>query len=93
MAVAQNVPTYYYYDNSTDFLLTWAIDILSMENPPIVTSISYSDYESDFDLDYLEAFEALAVMLSSIGVTIVASSGDDGMYEYEYYLLLLLLLF
>lgn len=82
MAVAQNIPTYYYYDNSTDFLITWAFNILNMENPPLVTSISYSGYESDFSQEYLDVFEALAITLSSIGVTIVASSGDDGVAGY-----------
>lgn len=83
MAVAQKIPTYYYYDNSTDFLITWAINVLSMENPPIVTSISYSGYESEFDQEYLDMFDTLAMMLSSMGSTIVASSGDDGVAGYE----------
>lgn len=48
MAVAQKVPTIYFYDNSTDFLLTWSTTVLNMDVPPIVNSISYGNYPQKF---------------------------------------------
>jgi tripeptidyl-peptidase-1 len=78
MAIAQRVPTIYYYDNSSDFLLTWSINLLNMDDPPIVNSISYGGQEDQFDEDYISQFEASALMMSALGMTIVASSGDDG---------------
>lgn len=78
MAVAQSVPTIYYYDNSDDFLLTWADDLLAMAAPPLINSISYAEYEDVLDSAYINTFETSAMKLSLLGVTIFAASGDDG---------------
>lgn len=78
MAVAQNVPTIYYYDLSDDFLLTWAEDLLNMANPPLINSISYAEYEAVLSEDYVQTFETSAMKLAAMGVTIFAASGDDG---------------
>jgi tripeptidyl-peptidase-1 len=77
-SVAQLVPTLYYYDNSSDFLLTWSMNLLEMDNPPKVNSISYGTQENTLDADYVDQFETSAILMSALGMTIVASSGDDG---------------
>jgi tripeptidyl-peptidase-1 len=78
MTTASNVPTTYFYDDSSDFLLTWAADLLDMDSPPLVHSISYSADESDLDVAYRAEFDTSALMLVAMGVTILAASGDDG---------------
>lgn len=81
MAVAQNIPTVYFYDpdaSDDTFLLGWAEELLNMPNPPLVNSISYGAAEHFLDEAHVQAFDNSAIMLSAIGVTITASSGDDG---------------
>jgi tripeptidyl-peptidase-1 len=78
MGVAQNLPTTYYVDSSTDFLLTWAMNLLQMDRPPLVNSISYMTYEVILDQAYINTFDESALMLSAMGVTIIVCSGDDG---------------
>ena len=45
---------------------------------PLVLSISYGAEENKVSLATSDAFNAQAVKLSSMGVTILAASGDDG---------------
>jgi subtilase family serine protease len=83
MAVAQNVPTTYYYDTSGNFLRSWAASLLQMSSPPLVHSISYVTYETSMDSSYIASFDNSAVMLASLGVTILAATGDDGVAGYK----------
>jgi tripeptidyl-peptidase-1 len=83
MAVSQVTPTVYYYDNSTDFLISWAVDLLNMADPPLVNSISYGCEESELDEDYAQTANNLFMMLAARGVTVVVSSGDDGAPGYN----------
>jgi tripeptidyl-peptidase-1 len=83
LAVSGNVPTLYNYDNtSNDFLLQWAVNLLELDDPPLVNSVSYGIYEVFMDYAYIAIFEDSALMLSALGVTIVVSSGDDGVAGY-----------
>jgi tripeptidyl-peptidase-1 len=84
MAVAQNVSTVYYYDTSPDdeFMATWASELLEMDQPPLVNSVSYGEYEHLVAPEYLSSFEDSAIKLGAMGVTIFASSGDDGVAGY-----------
>lgn len=78
MAVAQRVPTTYYYWAGEDFLLDWAMQVANMASPPLVFSISYGIDEAALPASYGAAFDAAAMKLGVMGVTILASSGDDG---------------
>ena len=80
MSTAQHVPTtfYYYEDVNNDFLLSWIIEVSNMAQPPLVFSISYGMDESFLPPSYAEEFDLAAIRLGVQGVTIVASSGDDG---------------
>lgn len=82
MGVAQNIPTVYYYWGGEDFMLDWITQVADMANPPEVFSISYGSYEINFDSSYLASFDQEAIILASIGTTIFASSGDDGVAGY-----------
>lgn len=79
MAVSQLTPTtYFYVDSEDNFLLSWAMTLLNMTDPPLVNSISYGCLESEVDQAYAETFDFVAILLAARGVTIVVSSGDDG---------------
>jgi len=79
MAVAQNVPTtFYYYNGSDDIFLGWITDVVSMRDPPLVFSISYGSPEDSVPPSYMAAFNIEAMKLSVRGVTLLTASGDDG---------------
>eukprot|EP01032_Pedospumella_encystans_P018131 gene18131-20647_t len=79
MAVAQNVPTtYYYYGTGGDVWLSWIESVADLANPPDVFTISYGSYEAAFSETYLQAFNVEAMKLGVAGTTLLAASGDDG---------------
>jgi len=78
MAVANNVPTTYYYWSGDDFLLDWIQQVANMVSPPLVFSISYGVDETELPASYGRDFDVIAMKLGVRGVTILASSGDDG---------------
>jgi len=78
MAVAQVSPMTYWYDTASDFLITWAVNVAAATNPPLVHSISYGAEEKYLSLSYCNVFNTEALKLLSMGITIVASSGDSG---------------
>eukprot|EP01039_Chlorochromonas_danica_P013784 gene13784-16012_t len=77
-AVAQSVPTWYYYWNGTENWASWLVQVASMATPPLVFSISYASYEASLSKAIIASFQREAIKLSAMGVTLVASSGDDG---------------
>jgi tripeptidyl-peptidase-1 len=78
-SVATNVNTTFYYDgNSSDFVVSWVQTVANMANPPNVLLISYGVPESQVTAAHSKAFETAVLMLASMGVTVVVSSGDDG---------------
>jgi hypothetical protein len=82
MGISQVSPTAFYYWNSTTdpwvgFLLSLASRRGSSTTPTVI-SISYGSVESQISTAYLHSFNIEALKLAAQGVTIVASSGDDG---------------
>ena len=77
-AVAQNVPTTYYYWSGDDVWLDWILSVANLTAPPQVFSISYGSYEFFMSPAYLRAVNVEAIKLGLQGVTILAASGDDG---------------
>lgn len=78
MAVGENVPTTYFYWGGKDFILDWITTVSHMAKPPLVFSISYGADEAYITTSYGNAFDDIALKLGLMGVTLVASSGDDG---------------
>jgi len=80
-SVAQGAPTTFWYidahKNEHPFIF-WLQSVASTRNPPLVHSISYGQVESDTHTSVLSAFTTEAAKLGVRGVTIIASSGDDG---------------
>ena len=78
MAVAQNVPSTYYYWADDDFMVAWLTKVADMQNPPLVLSVSYGADESVLPASYPSSFDTIAMKLGVRGITITVSSGDDG---------------
>lgn len=81
MGMAQGADTTYWYIDDTksaEPFLTWIQDVSSTKQPPLVHSISYGEIETDVTSTILEAFDTEAAKLGARGVTILVSSGDDG---------------
>ncbi len=81
MAIAQNVPTIYWYVPDRNNFIDWMDFVTvaaSSANPADVYSISYTTYEYGFSTSTAKAFNTEAIKLGVMGSTIVAASGDDG---------------
>ena len=79
MAIAQNVPTTYWYDtNQTMLFLNWILALEDNSHPPIVNSISIGEYEFVVPQTELDSFNIEAMKLGLRGVTLVTASGDWG---------------
>jgi len=83
MAVAQNSPTTFWSVGSAgDIFLNWILAVANMTNPPLVHSMSYGSIEVEEDPGELMRFDVEAQKLGLRGVTIVVSSGDDGVANF-----------
>jgi len=82
IAVSQVTPTTYWYESAVDSFLAWIKAVSSAENPPIVNSISYGAIEPELPLSVVNAFNTEAMKLGLIGVSILVSSGDDGVANF-----------
>ena len=82
MAVSQGTPTTFFYWNSTsDYWIGFLVSLANRRGsstPPLVISISYGSIETQMSAAYLNSFNVEALKLAAQGVTIIASSGDDG---------------
>ena len=76
MSTSSVSPTTYWYSDQS--ISDWLVTVSNSANPPLVLSISYVTYESYMSVSELNAFTIAAIKLSTMGVTIVVSSGDDG---------------
>eukprot|EP00697_Spironema_sp_BW2_P015446 gnl/Spiro4/6300_TR3237_c0_g1_i1.p1 gnl/Spiro4/6300_TR3237_c0_g1~~gnl/Spiro4/6300_TR3237_c0_g1_i1.p1 ORF type:complete len:578 (+),score=194.89 gnl/Spiro4/6300_TR3237_c0_g1_i1:139-1872(+) len=78
MAVAQGSPTTYWsMDSSTNFL-DWILAVASDPSPPLVHSISYGEDEGADDASMLDRFNVELQKAATRGLTVMVSSGDDG---------------
>jgi tripeptidyl-peptidase-1 len=85
MCTAQNIPTYYYFEPkaSSDGFLDFVTNIANMANPPQVWSMSYCSYETEIPTSTKNSFTTQMIKLGTMGVTVLASSGDDGAPGYK----------
>ena len=79
MGVSQVTPTTYYYINETNFILDWLVAVASMASPPLVLSVSWGT--TGLSSSYMTSVNDQAMILSAMGVTLIAASGDDGVNE------------
>ncbi|KAH8987048.1 subtilisin-like protein [Lactarius akahatsu] len=63
---------------SNDAYLVWFNYLLGQEDIPPTISISYSNPETIFPLEYASSLCNLFAQLGSRGVSVIVSSGDDG---------------
>ncbi|KDO27933.1 hypothetical protein SPRG_07208 [Saprolegnia parasitica CBS 223.65] len=87
-AIAPKTPTFVWsqvganpYSAADEPFVEWATATLSMDKPPYVVSLSYSDDEThifEASESYARSFDTLLMKLGARGVSVVMSSGDDG---------------
>eukprot|EP01133_Synstelium_polycarpum_P015351 gene15351-18210_t len=91
MSMGQGVPTVFMAHDSSYWVLEYAQEIMEMDHPPLVHSMSYGFVEeqqcqilgdcSIFGYDsqqYIKRAEIEFMKLGCLGVTLLASDGDDG---------------
>ena len=76
MGMSQSIPTTYYYSDAS--WLAWITEVADMADPPRVISISYGEGEQYITDSIAQSFQVEAMSLAAMGVTVLASSGDDG---------------
>ena len=85
--LSQVTPTTGWFVNSTtntNPFNAWIMAMANTKNPPLVMSISYGAYESGFTPGNLNQWNTEAMILGTMGVTIVVSSGDQGVSGFLY---------
>jgi len=83
IAVSNGTPTTYWYEDSTDSFLSWIQAMADMEKPPLVNSISYGSVEDELPSAFPKMFNTEAQKLGVQGVSILVSSGDDGVANFQ----------
>ena len=83
IAVSSQTPTTYWYEDSLDSFLAWIMGMADMENPPLVNSISYGSVEDELPTSLPTMFNTEAQKLGLQGVSIMVSSGDDGVANFQ----------
>jgi len=83
IGVSQGTPTTYWYDGATDSFLNWIQAVADTENPPLVHSISYGSIETSLPAFFANQFNTEALKLGAQGVSILVSSGDDGVANFQ----------
>lgn len=83
IAVSQTTPTTYWYEDAIDSFLAWIQEVAATENPPLVHSISYGGIETEIPQAIGDSFNLEASKLGLQGVSILVSSGDDGVANFQ----------
>jgi len=82
-AVSQGVPTNYWYVDDTKFIYyQYLLDVAKDAHPVLVHSISYGSVEAELEQSILDSFDTELLKLGLLGVTVVVSSGDDGVANF-----------
>lgn len=85
MGVAQNSKSVFWYEalGDGDAFFNFLVHVANSTNPPTSLSISWTAYEYQVDPSFQDQFNAEAMKLSLMGVTIFVSSGDDGVSGFD----------
>jgi len=79
-AVAHPIPLTVVYSPSYS-LLDWVDQIISMDSPPLVHSVSYGNDEiQQTSDDYMQSVNAQFMFAGSLGLSILFASGDQGVW-------------
>ncbi|RYH21046.1 hypothetical protein EON65_21645 [archaeon] len=78
MAMSQATPTNYTYWSGPDYWLSFVLHVASLSKVPNVIAIPYATNEDELSSAYFHSFNVQALKLAARGVTIVASSGNNG---------------
>jgi tripeptidyl-peptidase I len=78
MSTSPESPTTYWHSDSDSHFTDWIVEVADIVNPPLVLSIGFWSEERTLARSVHLAFTTQAIKLGAMGVTIVASSGDDG---------------
>lgn len=76
MATSQGSPTTHWHTD--DYFNDWLTIVANTIDPPLILSISYGSEERYVSDSVHEAFTTQAIKCGTMGVTILVSSGDDG---------------
>eukprot|EP01031_Cornospumella_fuschlensis_P026060 gene26060-31467_t len=76
MAIARKLDMYWDYSDAS--FAAWASTVSSLDPIPQVFSLSYGQDEIATSAAEKTAFQQQAIMLGTMGVTLVVASGDDG---------------
>lgn len=85
MGLAQQVSTVYWYIDTLrnkDPFLEIVTELFSSKTKSTVVSISYGSIEQEVSTSTLRSFQSTIVQVLATGVTVIASSGDDGVANY-----------
>ncbi|CAI5720169.1 unnamed protein product [Peronospora destructor] len=87
-AIGRNATTFVWtmngsnpYSSEDEPFVEFAEDVLALENPPLVISISYSDDEEhifDVSAGYARTLDTILIKMGLRGMTVVIAAGDDG---------------
>ena len=76
MTLSPISPTTFWYADG--WFTYWLITVSNTIDPPKVISMSYGAVEEGMSFSVFETFTTVAIKLGTMGVTILASAGDDG---------------
>jgi len=83
MSVAQLSATTFWSVSPTSSFADWITAVAATATPPLVHSISYGSYEENTPDANIQRFNDELVKLCARGVTVVVSSGDDGVANFQ----------
>ena len=78
MGISQGTPTTNYYIDDKNFMLDFLTSVASMQSPPLVLSVSWGCPEKQVSVSYMNLVNNEAIILSAMGVSLFAASGDEG---------------
>ena len=81
MGLSQYTTSYYWYvteNSNEDPFVAYCIELSEATNPPLSNSISWGTIEQDNYPSTMNAFDTELIKLAAMGVTVMVSSGDDG---------------
>jgi len=85
LAIAQNAETTYWSinPNAQDPFLDWVVALAKTAKPPLVHSISYGSLAKEDQVSDVFRFSLEICKLGLRGVTVISSSGDDGVANFQ----------
>lgn len=85
MAVAQNAPTWFWSidQSAQDPFLDWVLALSTMQNAPLIHSISYGSIATEDSKKDMTRFNTEICKLGLRGITVFVASGDDGVANFE----------